>query len=231
MTCVVTGRVVYPVSGGTLTGLLGKKIYLQPSRDDFEFSLDSGATWQPWEGDPSLSSTYPGAVAVATNSSGNWGFMLPWTDSTSETRLPVGAPSPDLYWNIIDPNPITGTRVIYGKLVQAIVSTAKTTKELITLASPNTWLVGSVIYTAVPIGTRRYVSLTFTSSSAIAGFSMPNIGTSSWKFTCGVETDDASKTYAAIIDSATKTATSATVHLSDIPPSGKIVTLHLEVYP
>ncbi|TXH42065.1 MAG: hypothetical protein E6Q97_36260 [Desulfurellales bacterium] len=231
MTCNVSGRVVYPVAAGTLTGLPTKKIYIKPSRDDFEFSMNGGTLWQPWEGDPANSQTYPGAVTATTNSTGDWGFLLPWTDDPLETRLPGGALVPDLYWNIIDPNPITGVRVIYGKLPSAVVSTSKTTKELITLASPNTWQVGSVIYNATPSGTRRYVSMTFTPSSPTAGFTMPNIGTSAWKFTHGVESDDATKTYAPIVDTTTKTSVSGNVRLSDVPPSGKVVTVHLEIYP
>jgi hypothetical protein len=230
MSCIVTGRVVVAAASGTASPLSGKKIIVVPSRDDFEFSLDSGTTWQPWEGDPNLAGTYPGGVAALTNVTGDWGFTLPWTDSTSEVRLPGGAPVPSLLWNIIDPNPVKGVRVIYGATKQAVVSMTKSTKQLITLAAPDTWQVGSVTYQAVPVGTRRYVTVPFTSASATASITMPDFGSSTWRCNFGIETDDATRTYAVVLDRASKTSTSATLRLSDIPPAGKTVWVDVEVY-
>lgn len=230
MSCVITGRTVFPIASGSLTALGNKKIIIVPSRDDFEYSLDSGTTWQPWEGDPNLAATYPGGVAATSNTSGDWGFTLPWTDSTSEVRLPGGAPLPDLMWNIIDPNPTSGVRTIYGATKQAVVGATKTTKQLITLASPDTWQVGSVTYRAVPVGPRRYKTVAFTSAGTSAALTFPDMGTAGWRFGHGIESDDATRTYAAIVDTATKTNTSGTIHLSDVPPAGKTVYVHVEIY-
>ncbi len=230
MSCIVTGRVVVAASAGTSTPLSGKKIIITPSRDDFEYSLDSGTTWQPWEGDPNLAGTYPGGVAATTNGTGDWGFTLPWTDSVTEVRLPGGAPVPGLLWNIIDPNPVKGVRVIYGATKQAVVGATKSTKQLITLASPDTWQVGSVTYQATPVGTRRYVTVPFTSASPTASIIMPDYGSATWRLNFGFESDDAAKTYAAILDRATKTSTGGSLRLSDVPPAGKTVWVYVEVY-
>lgn len=234
MSCNISGRVVLATSAGTTPGLPGlpsRQVYLRPSRTDFQYSFDSGTTWQSWEGDPNLAATYPGAIAATPDLSGNWGFTVPWTDSSSEVQLPGGAPVPGLLWNIIDPNPATGLVVYYGATKQMVVSTAKTIKELIALGSPDTWQVGSVTYTAVPVGPRRYVSVSFTSSSATASVVFPDIGSASWKFGCGVESDDASPTsYVPKVDTATKTSTGGTIYLSDLPPAGKTVLVHIEAY-
>jgi hypothetical protein len=192
--------------------------------------VDSGTTWQPWEGDPNLRATYPGGVQTLSNQTGDWGFTLPWTDSSSEIQLPGGGPLPGLLWNIIDPNPTTGVRVIYGATPQSIVGATKTTKQLISLAAPSTWQVGSVAYFATPIGQRRYVTVVFTSSNTTAALVFPAMATASWRCAFGCSSDDTTKTYAAIVDSTTKTETGATIHLSDVPPSGKTVWVDVEVY-
>lgn len=234
MSCNISGRVVLATSAGTTPGLPGlpnRQIYLRPSRTDFQYSFDGGTTWQSWEGDPNLASTYPGAISATPDSAGNWGFTVPWTDDATETQLPGGAPIPSLLWNVIDPNPATGPIVYYGATKQLAVGSAKTVKDLISLASPDTWQVGSVTYTAVPVGPRRLVSVPFTSSSAVASIVMPDIGSANWKFSCGVESDDAGDTfYIPKVDTASKTSTSGTIRLSDLPPAGKTVLVHVEAY-
>jgi hypothetical protein len=231
MSCTISGRVVLPTNVGTTTGLLGRRVYLRPSRTDFQFSLDSGTTWQNWQGDPDLATTYPGAIAAVTNGAGDWSIVVPWTDNTNETRLPGGAPVPALLWNIIDPNPASGPIVYFGATKQSIVGPAQSIKGLTTLAAPDTWQVGSVTYSAVPVGPRRRVSVPFTSASQVASIVFPDIGSAEWKFSWGVESDDSSDTfYVPIVDTTSKTNTSGTLRLSDVPPAGKTVLVHVEAY-
>ncbi len=233
MSCIITGLVNTATAAGGTTGQPSKLIYLLPSRNDFEFSFNGGTTWQPWEGDPNLrGGQYAGAITATTSSMGAWAFTVPWTDSAVEVRLPGGAPVPGLLWNIIDPNPASGPpRVIYGATPELVVASTKTTKQLITLAAPDTWLVGSVAYQAVPVGPRRFVTVSFTSASTTAALSMTDIGTASWKFGHGIESDDTDLNFYTVrIPTQSKTATSAAVLLSDLPPAGKTVRVHIEVY-
>lgn len=230
MSVIITGRVVVATNAGLLEAVPSRYVYLRPSRSDFQFSLD-GVTWQNWQGDPDLAGTYPGAISALTNGSGAWGFAVPWTDSASETRLPGGAPVPGLLWNIIDPNPTAGTIVYYGATPQAVVGAAKNIMELTTLPQPDTWAVGSVTYSAVPIGSRRYVTVPFTSASQSASLVFADMGTTAWKFSYGVESDDVSATfYLPQVDTASKTSTAGTIRISDVPPVGKTVLVHVEIY-
>ena len=238
MSCAISGRVVVAANTGTLTANPNRYVYLRPSRVDFQFSLDSGTTWQNWQGDPDLETTYPGAIKALCDGSGNWTFAVPWTDDTNETQLPGGAPVPDLLWNIIDPNPTTGVIVYYGATPSAVVAANKTIQELCALPAPDTWQVGSVTYTAVPAGTRRYVTVAFTSASRVAALVFPSVNSAAWKFAVGIESDDTPDDpeegddafYLVKVDTATKTDTGATVRLSDLPPVGKTVLAHIEVY-
>lgn len=231
MSVIITGRVVVATNAGLLEAVPSRYVYLRPSRSDFQFSLDGGVTWQNWQGDPDLAGTYPGAISALTNGSGAWGFAVPWTDSASETRLPGGAPVPGLLWNIIDPNPTAGTIVYYGATPQAVVGAAKNIMELTTLPQPDTWAVGSVTYSAVPIGSRRYVTVPFTSASQSASLVFADMGTTAWKFSYGVESDDVSATfYLPQVDTASKTSTAGTIRISDVPPVGKTVLVHVEIY-
>jgi len=230
MSCNISGIVAVAQSGGTLLGQAGRRVYLRPSRTDFQFSLD-GMAWQNWQGDPDLAGTYPGAISALTGGSGAWGFQVPWTDDASETRLPGGSLVPGLVWNIIDPNPTAGMLVYVGATAQAVVGAAKTIMELTTLPQPDTWAVGSVTYSAVPVGPRRIVTVPFTSAGQSASIVFPDIGSAAWKFSWGVESDDASATfYAPMVDSGSKTNTSGTIRLSDLPPVGKTVLVHVEIY-
>lgn len=228
MSVVISGRVVTATSAGGITAQANKRVYLRPSRTDFQFSLNSGTTWQTWEGDPSLATTYPGAIAATTDTNGNYAFTVPWTDSASEVQLPGGAPVPGLLWNIIDPNPTTGTIVFYGATASAVVGASKTLKELIALASPDTWQVGSVAYVLAPAGNERFGSVSFTSASTSAAVVFPSLGTTSWSFTAGIQSDDTNQ-YTVRLNTASKTDTGATLELSDLPPVGKTVTVYLHV--
>lgn len=231
MSVIITGRVVVATNAGLLEAVPSRYVYLRPSRSDFQFSLDGGTTWQNWQGDPDLAGTYPGAISALTNGSGAWGFAVPWTDDPAETRLPGGAPVPDLLWNVIDPNPTAGTLVYYGATAQAVVGAAKNIMQLTTLPQPDTWAVGSVTYSAVPVGPRRVVTVPFTSASQSASIVFPDIGSASWKFSWGVESDDVSATfYLPQVDTASKTSTAGTIRISDVPPVGKTVLVHVEIY-
>jgi len=231
MSVVISGRVAVVQSAGGFTPLANKFVYLRPSRTDIQVSLDSGTTWQNWQGDPDLETTYPGAIAAKTDGSGDWSFVVPWTDDPTETQLPGGAPVPGLLWNIIDPNPATGNIVYVGATPASVVGSTKNIMELTTLSSPDTWQVGSVTYSAVPVGPRRFVSVPFTSASAVASIVFPDIGSAAWKFGHGIESDDTGPTfYQAKVDSTSKTNTTGTIRLSDLPPAGKTVLVHVEVY-
>lgn len=231
MSVNISGRVALATSAGMVSGLGNKHVYLRPSRTDFQYSLNGGTTWQSWQGDPDLQGTYPGAISALTDPSGTWAFTVPWTDDPAETQLPGGAPAPALLWNVIDPNPATGPIVYYGATPSAVVGAMKSVMELTTLPQPDTWRVGSVTYAAVPVGPRRFVTVPFTSASQVASIVFPDIETAGWKFGWGVESDDEGEVfYAPKVDTGSKTNTSATIRLSDVPPLGKTVLVHVEVY-
>jgi hypothetical protein len=233
MSVVISGRVVTAIANGTVLGQANLFVYLRPSRTDFQFSLDGGVTWQSWEGDPNLSTTRPGAIKATTNGTGDWSFTVPWTDSAIETRLPGGAPLPDLFWIISDPNGNAGEINYFGKTPQAVVGASKTIKDLITLASPDTWAVGAVNYAAVPAGERRRGRVAFTAlGPATASVSFPTIGTSGWRVAMGVSSDDTTveKTYFATLDEGSKTDVGCSVRISELPPAGKTVYVDIEVY-
>jgi len=230
MSVVISGKVTTATSAGTVTGQNLKSVYLKPSRTDFQFSLDLGVTWETWEGDPNLANTYPGAIAATTDVNGNYSFTVPWTDDPNETRLPGGALVPDLFWNIIDPNPTSGTIAFWGKTDTAIVGAAKTIKELITLALPDTWQVGSVAYAATPYADERFGAVSFTSSSTTGALTFPSIGTSDWSFSHGIESDDTNQ-YTVRVNTASKTDTGCTLELSDLPDVGKTVKVWFRVRP
>lgn len=161
MPCTISGKVVTYTATGSFSGQDQKLVYLIPSRTGFEFTNDAGATWALWEGDPNLDETYPGAISVSTNNNGDWSIDVPYTDT--EVQLPGGAPLPELYWNIVDPNSPT-TRVYTGQTASAVVGASKTTQELIALPAPDTWSLGPDTYYAVPAGVRRQATVSWTSS-------------------------------------------------------------------
>jgi len=232
MSVVITGRVVVATNAGLLDAVPSRYVYLRPSRSDFQFSLDSGTTWQNWQGDPDLAGgEFAGCIRALCNGTGDWSFTVPWTDDPAETQLPGGAPIPDLLWNVIDPNPAPGQIVYYGATPSAVVGAAMAIMELTTLPAPDTWQVGSVAYSAVPVGSRRFVTASFTSASQTASLVFADMGTTAWKFNCGIESDDVSATfYTPQVDTASKTSTSGTIRISDVPPAGKTVLVHVEIY-
>jgi hypothetical protein len=226
MSCVISGKVVVATSAGGVTGQNAKAVYLQPSRNNFQFTTDGGTTWYTWEGDPNLSASYPGAIAATTDVNGNFAFTVPYTDT--ECASPTGAPVPDLYWNIIDPNPTAGPLVFWGRTDSAIVGASKTLKQLITLPVPDDWQVGNVTYSATPAADERYATVAFTSASTAGAVTFPTLNTTAWTFTYGVESDDG-RQYTVNLDTATKTDTGAALTLSDLPAVGKTVRVHLHV--
>lgn len=228
MPVTISGRVVTATANGSVTGQNLKKVYLQPSRTDFEFL--SGGIWQPWEADPNLGATYPGAIAATTNTSGDWSLSVPYTDT--EIQFSLNSPEPPLVWSIADPNPATGPIVYFGKTPSAIMAMAKTTKQLIALAAPDTWNIGSAAYVLYPDGDRRYGTVAFTVSTT-AALVFPTVGTTTWRFIHGVESDEdaPAQQYTFRVDRTSKSDIGATCYLSDIPPPGKTVYVHVEVIP
>lgn len=232
MSCTISGRVALDTGPGTLTGLTNKTVLLRPSRTDFQYSLDSGTTWQNWQGDPAQT-RYPGSIATTTTGTGAWSFKVPWTDNANEIALPADSTLPPLTWQIIDPNPVQGAMFYTGATPELIVGAAKTIKDLTTLASPDTWSVSGTGagFGTLPAGPRRYVTLAFTAvTGPQAGLTMYDIGTANWKYDAGISSDDPTKSYTLILDTTSKTPTAGTFYLSDIPPIGKTVYADIEVY-
>jgi hypothetical protein len=228
MSVVISGKVAIATSAGTVTGRNDRIVVLQPSRDDFQVSYDGGTTFQTWEGDPDIATDYPGGIAATTDVNGNYSFTVPWTDDPTEILLPGGSASPPLKWNITDPNPTAGTLVFTGATPTAVVGATKSIAELITLPSPDTWTVSGTASFGLPVADERYISVGFTSVSTAGALTFPSLGTASWSFTYGVESDDNNQ-YTCRVDTTNKTDTGAPVLLSDLPPAGKTVIVHFHV--
>lgn len=200
-----------------------KYVYAVPSRVDFLVS--DGGAWKAWQGDPDLAGTgYAGGVKVAVNkSTGAWTVSLPFSD----TEVLLGGSSPALKWNIIDPNPATGTQYYYGETIAGTVSTSKTLYQLLSACG---WQIGSTTYHAVPAGERRKVAVEWTSSlDEELDATWADIGTDAWKCSIGVRTDDTG-TFAVNLVETSQTPTGATFRISQKPASGKKVIADIEVY-
>jgi len=230
MPCTISGVSIAVDSSSTVVAWTEEKfVYLQPSRDDFLFNRNASGTWVAWEGDPDLVDTYPGAIAVAVNqSTGAWSVTVPFSDTECQFVGAVGPGVPPLYWNIIDPNPTSGVKVYYGQTLSAIVTATNTLRGLLNLGSPNTWQIASTSFILYPYGTERIGSVTFAAGVGSAAVSFTDIGTSSWRFTHGIEsTDTGSATFR--IDPTTKTATGATCYLSTPPATATSTVVYLWV--
>lgn len=205
-----------------------KYVYLQPSRDDIQVSYDGGTTWSQWLGDPDLAETYPGAIKVpVTLSSGAWSVTVPFTDT--EVKTQVAATTPAVLWNIIDPNVVGGVKVYYGATPSALGVGPKTLKFMLVDAS-SPWLIASASYAGYPYGAERSASASFSAGQQLATASWPDIGTSSWKATGSLRTDDTGVTGWQIV-TGSETATGCQVQLSAAPASGKSATVNLWVRP
>lgn len=228
MPCNVSGTVALYLAGGTLdpTAYEDAVVYLQPTRTDFQVLV--GSDWVAWEGDPDLETTYPGAISATVNGSGNFTFAVPYTDT--ECALPTSSASPELEWQIIDPNPQSGVIYYRGKTEFAVVGASKTIKELITLASPDDWVVSGTAYNGYPTGTERFSTAAFTSSSTATTVSFPSIGTASWKHAIGVETNDPTGVYKVTIDLSTKTDIGASITVDPPVPLGYTVYAYVRAY-
>jgi hypothetical protein len=226
MPCVISGKVGIISPTGTFVPTNGAPVYLQPSRNDFQWTNDAGATWFTWEGDPNLKTTYPGAIQTTTNSTGDFSFSVPFSDT--EVAFSGLAPTPALVWNIIDPNGPAGVKVFYGPTLAAIVAASKTLKQLLGLALPNTWQVATTAFTGYPLGLRRSGAVTFTSSSDTATATWPDIGTAAWKMSWSIHTDD-SQPFAPSITKGSETNTGCSIVISALPAAGKSVVLDYEV--
>lgn len=221
MPCTISGKLTYLDAAGAVQPLSSKKVYLLPSRTDFTFTPDAGTTWYPWQKNTALPTAYQYGVEAETNGSGAFSFVVPFSDT--EVSLPTGAPAPVLFWNIVDPN--TG-KVYYGPTLAATVSTAKTLKELLALATPNDWKIAGAAQVALPAGTSYKYSGNFTDASdelAIA-FTVP-APTSDYLVSPGLETDDSTskQVYSVCVKEGTRTVNGFTLKLSQTPPSTKTV--------
>jgi hypothetical protein len=221
MPCTISGKLTYLDSAGAAQPLSGKKLYLVPSRTDFTFTPDGGTTWLPWQKNEDLPTAYQNGVEATTNGTGAWSFVVPFTDT--EIALPGGAPSPSLFWNIIDAN--TG-KVYYGPTPSATVSTAKTLKELLALGSPNTWQIAGSTQIALPTGRAYKYSGNFTDASdeLPIAFATP-ASTTDYEVLPGIETDDTTgkQVYSVNVKQGSRTVNGFTLKLSQTPPSGKTV--------
>jgi hypothetical protein len=234
MPCTISGTSIRVDSTGAVVAWTGaaRYVYLKPSRDDFLFNRAAGGTYIPWTGDSELIDTeYEGGIRAAVNAStGGWSFSVPFSDTEIQLVGATGPGTPALQWNILDPNVSTGLKVYYGPTLSATVSTSKTMQELLALSSPNTWQIASSSYILYPYGTERIGSVSFAAGVASASVSFADVGTTGWRFTCGLETDDSGVT-GVVIDSASKSSTGATLSLSAAPAAGKSATVHMWVRP
>ncbi len=232
MPCVISGvSIAVDSAAAVVPWGSAKYVYLQPSRDDFLFNRNGGGTWVAWEGDADLEDTYPGAIAVAVNlSTGAWSVTVPFSDSEVQFVGGTGPGTPPLVWNIIDPNVASGEKVYYGPTLASIVSTSKTLQQLLALASPDTWQIASASYTGYPYGAERLASVTFAAGVDTASASWTDIGTTGWKATGSLHSDDSGVTGWQIVGG-TETATGCSVRLSGAPAAGKSATVNLWVRP
>lgn len=230
MPCTVSGYSIQVDSTGTVVAWSEQKyVYLKPSRNDIQVSYDGGTTWRSWVGDPDLAQTYPCSIAVAVNqSTGAWSVSVPFTDT--EVLTQAASTVPAVVWTITDPNLGGGVQVYYGPTASGTVSTSKTLKQLLQLSSPNTWQITSASYTGYPYGTERQASVSFSAGQRTAGATWADIGTTSWKATGALRTDDDGMPAWKIV-SGSETATGCTVELSAAPASGKTTTVNLWVRP
>ena len=222
MSCTISGKLGYLDSAGAFQALGDEKVYLVPSRTDFLWTPDAGTNWYPWQKNEELPTAYQYGVELTTNGSGAFSAVVPWSDS--EVKLPVSAPLPALYWNVIDP---TTGKVYYGPTLEAVVSTAKTIKELTQIASPNDWKIAGSAWTATPVGEGYKGKVTFTDASAEAAVVFPGAAVSSeYTVVCGVGTDSSTEktVYSIGVKEGSITTTGFTLKLSQTPPTAKTVT-------
>lgn len=143
----------YDDGAGTWQPLVGKKVYLKPSRTDI--FVKRGSVWMPWEGNPDNDVGYKDAVQVVTNELGVATFQgVPYTDS--EVQQPLDASGaeipPGVVWNIIDPNAQGGVKVYFGALPSSLGNAAVTVYDLVTLAPPDNWSIAGAAWQLYPQG-------------------------------------------------------------------------------
>lgn len=230
MPCTISGTSIEVDSTGAVVAWTTQKyVYLQPSRDDFLFNRAAAGTWLNWQGDPDYEDTYPGAIAAAVNmSTGAWSISVPFSDTECQFVGAVGPGTPPLKWNIIDPNLSSGVKIYYGETLAATVGASKTLRELLNLGTP--WQIASTSYTLYPYGTERFGSASFAAGVSSASATWADIGTSVWKATGSLRTDDSGIT-GWKITTGSETATGCTVELSAAPATGKTARVDLWVRP
>jgi len=217
-------------TGAVVAWTTQKYVYLQPSRDDIQVSYDGGTTWRTWVGDPDLQSTYPGAIRAAVNmSTGAFSVSIPYTDTEVKTQLTSTTPA--VKWNLIDPNVVSGVKYYTGATPSGAMGASKTLKQLLVdVAAPDTWEIRSTSYTGYPYGAERLASVTFNAGQSSVAASWADIGTSTWKATGSLRTDDTGIQGFKIV-TGTESATGCTVELSAAPASGKTARVDLWVRP
>jgi len=227
MPCVVTITAKRLQPGGTLLALPdGYKFYLMPSRGDITITLD-GTTWFPWQGDPNAVGWQNAIIGVVA--SGSVSFSVPYTDT--EVHYAGGASAPALEWNIIDPGQAVngGTapvRVWRGILPSAVSSPQ--TLDALTQLGHDPWTVASTTYNALPSGTRRQGSVTFSAGQTSAAATWPSFGSASWRITLGVRTDDTGF-YVPRVVGGSETDVGCNIEISQAPPTAKTVQVDFEV--
>lgn len=221
MACIVSGTITYSDSAGVAQPVVGAKLWVRPSRTDFDWTDDAGTTWRSWQKNPNNPVGHEYDIAITTIAGGAWSVKLPWTDS--EIRLPVGATVPSVFWNIIDDN--TG-KVFYGPLVEATVAASKTLNTLTQLGSPNNWRIAGAAQSALPVAGGYEGTVSFTDASDEIAVSFPTrAGSPEYRVLHGLETDNsATRTpYVLNVKEGSRTVDGFTFKLSQAPPSGKTV--------
>lgn len=219
-------------TGAVVAWTTQKYVYLKPTRDDFLFNRAASGSWIPWVGDPDLDGgAYDGAIAAAVNlSTGGWSLTVPYSDTEIQLSGAAGPGTPALNWQIIDPNVTSGLKVYSGPTLAAVIGASKTLRELLALAAPDTWTIHSASFTGYPYGTERLASVSFAAGVSSAAATWADIGSSTWKTTGSLRTDDTGITGWKIL-TGSETATGCTVELSAAPGSGKTARVDLWVRP
>lgn len=163
----ITCTVGYLDSTGAFQPLQGKAVYLRPSRSDIHIKRSS--TWYPWEGNPDGDAGYKDCVKAVTNGSGIATFAnVPFTDT--ECYRPIDPATaaqgaPPVKWLVIDPNAQSGVKVYSGPLPSTLPNPSYSTKDLVALASPDTWSLSGTAWASYPEGRAQVGEVSLSSSS------------------------------------------------------------------
>lgn len=204
---------------GTKQPNAGNKWYAIPSRTDI--SLLSGSDWIQLSKNEDLPTAYQyGFEAEAAEGTGQFSLPLWFTDT--EIDVPNAATLPAVVWNIIQAS--TG-KVFFGPLPSTLGAGPFTLKQLLSLASPDTWQVGGALVQAVTAfeTVRGSVAITNGDGDEKAVNFLPPLSTANYIVTFGCETDSAFATYQPNVKDGTRTADGFTIKMAGVVPSGKTV--------